>query len=502
VSSHQEGQTTASPMAHKGSTDITDRLTGQKRALALDALRGLSILAMALSGYIPYGVLPSWMYHAQVPPPQHIFNPQMPGLTWVDLVFPFFLFSMGAAMPLALSRRIEKGYPQWKTVLYILERGFLLAAFALYREHVLPGAMSENPRTQTWLLALFAFALLFPILVRLPPEGHVSPKRWNPQVRWAIKGGGWLGAIVFMALIRYPDGSGFSLNRSDIIIMLLANSAVFGSLIWLLSKANILMRLSFLGILMAQRFAAPLSGWVHSVSEFSPLPWVYRLGYLHYLFIVVPGTIVGDLILKWIRSPAEDRSGHGTWTVAHLFLIAVMTFGLNVILVVGLTNRWLLATTLVACALCALGWWLVSRPTNSTEQLIRSLFLWGAYWLVLGLVFEPYEGGIKKDPNTMSYFFVTSGLAIFLLIALTIIIDVFNKRRWLQMVIDNGQNPMIAYLGITNLIPPLLALTSLGSLLESLMPTPWLGALRGMLTTLLLALAVSVFTRRKIFWRT
>jgi predicted acyltransferase len=478
-----------------GAMTFTDRLTGQKRALALDALRGLSILAMALSGYIPYGVLPNWMYHAQVPPPQHIFNPQIPGLTWVDLVFPFFLFSMGAAMPLALSRRIEKGYPHWKTVLYVLERGFLLAAFALYREHVLPGVMSENPKTQTWLLALFAFALLFPILMRLPQS-------WNLQVRWAIKGGGWLGAIAFMALMRYPDGSGFSLNRSDIIIILLANSAVFGSLIWLFSKASILVRLSFLGVLMAQRLAAPLGGWVHSVSEFSPLPWVYRFGYLHYLFIVVPGTIVGDLILKWIKSPAEDRSKRGNWTASQLLFISALTFGLNLILVVGLTNRWLLATTLVAFALCALGWWLVSRPTNSTEQLMKSLFLWGAYWLVLGLVFEPYEGGIKKDPNTMSYFFVTTGLAIFLLIALTVIIDVFNKKRCLQLVIDNGQNPMIAYLGITNLIPPLLALTTLGSLLESLMPTPWLGFLRGVLMTLLLALAVSVFTRRKIFWRT
>ena len=78
-----------------------DRTTGQKRAFALDALRGFAILTMALSGYIPWGVLPSWMYHAQVPPPAHKFNPTIPGITWVDLVFPFFLFAMGAAIPRA-----------------------------------------------------------------------------------------------------------------------------------------------------------------------------------------------------------------------------------------------------------------------------------------------------------------------------------------------------------------------------------------------------------------
>lgn len=29
------------------------------------------------------------MSHAQTPPPDHIFNPEIPGITWVDLVFPF-----------------------------------------------------------------------------------------------------------------------------------------------------------------------------------------------------------------------------------------------------------------------------------------------------------------------------------------------------------------------------------------------------------------------------
>ena len=61
-----------------------------QRADALDALRGLAVLAMVLSGTIARKTLPAWMYHAQLPPPDHIFNNKLPGLTWVDLVFPFF----------------------------------------------------------------------------------------------------------------------------------------------------------------------------------------------------------------------------------------------------------------------------------------------------------------------------------------------------------------------------------------------------------------------------
>ena len=79
---------------------------------------------------------------------------------------------------------------------------------------------------------------------------------------------------------------------------------------------------------------------------------------------------------------------------------------------------------------------------------------------MLGLFFEPYEGGIKKDRATMSYYFVTAGCAICLLIGFSILIDVFRRKRWVQLLIENGQNPMIAYAGINNLVIPVLALTT------------------------------------------
>lgn len=53
-------------------------------------------LLVALHGYM----LPVWKGHIQPPPPDHVLRPDIPGLAWVNLVFPFFLFSMGAAMPI------------------------------------------------------------------------------------------------------------------------------------------------------------------------------------------------------------------------------------------------------------------------------------------------------------------------------------------------------------------------------------------------------------------
>jgi predicted acyltransferase len=169
---------------------------------------------------------------------------------------------------------------------------------------------------------------------------------------------------------------------------------------------------------------------------------------------------------------------------------------------IGLKARWLIEATLLAFALCFIGWMLLQKPLNETERLYQKLFNWAIYWLVLGLVFEPYEGGIKKDHPTLSYYFVTSGLAICVFIGFSIMIDVWQQKRGLRLLIDNGQNPMIAYAGINNFITPVLALIGADNLLTNFATSPWLGFWKGVIITLLMAITVSVLTRRKIFWRT
>ena len=84
------------------------------RASSLDALRGYAILTMVLSGSVAWGVLPGWMYHAQVGPRSNfVFDGSIYGITWVDLVFPFFLFAMGAAFPFSIGniRQPFKRFP-------------------------------------------------------------------------------------------------------------------------------------------------------------------------------------------------------------------------------------------------------------------------------------------------------------------------------------------------------------------------------------------------------
>lgn len=480
---------------------------------------------MLLSGLIPFGVqsdgthLPAWMYHAQVPPPAHKFNADLPGLTWVDLVFPFFLFSLGAAIPLALARRTERGEPLWRLGLHAVQRLGLLLAFAIYVQAVAPGDLSKSPDARTWWTALAGFALLFPALMRLPSH-------WP---RWAIglvRLVGWTGAVLLLLSQPYRDGKGFDPLRSDIIIVVLANVACSGTLLWLVSRGNWALRLGFMIALLGLRLSRESVDWMRFIWSWPPLadvgtspvaalyqslqPYLARylqVYYQQYLLVVLPGTIVGDVLLAWLRGRADEMpsaSGRaGTaWSASRYATIALLMLGFELLLLCGLQARWLPWTTFVGAAACVLGVLLVWRPVTRLDVLIRDLYRWGVLWLIIGLLFEPYEGGIKKDRATVSYYFVTSGLACFALVFFTILIDVFKQRRALFLLIDSGQNPMITYAARRSLLDPIFGLTGLDPRLAQLMPTPWLGVLRGAIKTVLLAALTSVCTRLRVFWRT
>jgi predicted acyltransferase len=133
-----------------------------QRNQTLDALRGYAILTMVLSGSIAFGdTLPAFMYHAQVPPPLHKFIPTLPGITWVDLVFPFFLFTMGAAIPLALQKSVVAKTSFVQILFIAFRRFFLLGFFALFTHHMMPWEFSTEPSTKHFLLSIAAFVLVF-----------------------------------------------------------------------------------------------------------------------------------------------------------------------------------------------------------------------------------------------------------------------------------------------------------------------------------------------------
>lgn len=492
------------------------------RALALDALRGLAILMMCLSGRVPFGsnTLPSWMYHAQAPPPTNAHNSAIAGYTWVDLVFPLFLFSMGVAFPFAQMGRIQRGVPRWRIVLGALWRALLLAAFAIYFNHIVPYSIDAGATARAfmsflgvelapaytpgaslvWIIGLIGFLVLIPVYTRFP-------KDWRPSTVWALRAAGILAAVLFLYVVRFPNQARFSLYRSNIILIVLANMAFFGTTVWLLTRNAPLLRLGFLALFYPIFEAAKISGSELNALIWDPIPkldWLYSGNYLKYLFVVVPGTLVGDELMRWMKSPPEERTG-GRWTTGALAMLSAVLLALVVFVHTALQARWLFAGTFIPCAVWAGLLYLTASAGNATERFLQYLVRWGGFWLVAGLFFEPVSGGIKKDPSNMSYYLVSVGLSSFLLVCLTIWIDLFQRRFWFGFLIDNGQNPMLAYVGINNLMEPVLALPFIwlsipvGSFADQ---SPWHALVWALFKTGVLAGLVSLFTRWKIIWRT
>lgn len=470
--------------------------TTTQRAYALDALRGYAILTMVLSATVAPGILPGWMYHTQTPPPEHIYNPSLSGLSWVDLVFPFFLFAMGAAFPFSLGKRLEKGEKALRLIADALLRGLQLTFFAIFIEHFYPYVLSSPQNPRAWGLALLAFALLFPMFMRIP----LKMPSWAHTM---VKISAYLLAFWLMVSVDYAGGATWSLYSSNIIILLLANMAAFGSILYILTKKNRLARLAVLSCLMGVLLSASVNGsWAKAVFDFSPFPWMYKFTYLKYLFIVIPGSFAGEYLLTWMkeRSAATDRRHNDDMKLSVWLLL--LTVGLIVSNLCFLYARMLVVNLLVTSVLLLTGYFLLKKKGSNDRRLWRQFFYAGAYLLILGLCFEAYEGGIKKDPPSYSYYFVTSGLAFMALLAFNIICDFYGYVRGTKFLIMSGQNPMIAYVAGDLFIMPIFGLLGITPLLKYLCLNPGLGFLRGVLLTVLSMLITMFFTRIKWFWRT
>ncbi len=135
--------------------------------------------------------------------------------------------------------------------------------------------------------------------------------------------------------------------------------------------------------------------------------------------------------------------------------------------------------------------------------MLRYLFNWGMAWYIAGLIFEPYEGGIKKDPSTMSYYFITSALATFAIIGVTILTSRFRLKKGLNFVMLVGQNPMFAYMTSSNILLPLLHITGLMVYYNKICAkSPWGGFVTALILVILVGLGISTLTRKKIYLRT
>ena len=232
--------------------------------------------------------------------------------------------------------------------------------------------------------------------------------------------------------------------------------------------------------------------------DFTFAPWLYHIAYQEYLLIIIPGMMAGDLMTSWLK--AEDTAQvHSRLKTAPW--VALLSLALIVTNVACLYSRLLVVNLVLTTVLSTILWWLV-RGKDRERTYWRKLCLCGIYMLATGLLIEAYEGGIRKDDVTLSYLFVTGGLAFFGLLFFTVTCDHYHIW-WLSEPLELvGRNPMVAYVSNGLAVIPFLQLCQVFPIITGFCTTPWLGFLQGVVLTALCMLLTAFFTKQRMYWKT
>src|SRR5881398_1959854 len=123
-----------------------------ERIASIDALRGLVMFTMIFVNDIAgvsNDIVPAWMkhYHGKS------------GMTFVDLVFPAFLFIVGMSIPFALGSRLQKGEPLWKTVVHVVLRTASLLFVGILMVNETPDSSKMGWSGSLWCTLMYISAI-------------------------------------------------------------------------------------------------------------------------------------------------------------------------------------------------------------------------------------------------------------------------------------------------------------------------------------------------------
>ncbi len=273
-------------------------------------------------------------------------------MTYVDVVFPAFLFIVGMAIPLAVSRRLERSDSQlqlWKHILLRFASLAILGIFIANWSKLDPQLTGLSKRV--WSLTGFAGAILL---------WNVYPPSLNRrQLFKALKCAGFVMLFSMLAIFRRtaPDGQTAWLDFSYWEILgLIARTYLAVCILYVPLRKRPWAPVALLAALCALNVASRL-GWVDFLRR---LPfWVWPFGRGDLASITVAGIVASQIFLgcsfaKTFRQKALWASAYA----AALFAAGWMLMGFG-IAKLGATPTWCLWSSAISVTLFLLVYWAV-----------------------------------------------------------------------------------------------------------------------------------------------
>lgn len=269
------GETESANLEVRG-LDFTGRIA------SIDIFRGLTVLVMVFVDNVDFVKgLPWWTYH-------------MPrranGMTYVDMVFPAFLFVMGMSIPLAVARRIAGGDSRGKIWLYILGRSLSLVALGLFIANG-PQVDQRHAGISAVVWDLLGFAGIALFWGGSAPPGAAGNKR----LRRLVKCAGLLLLVALAIVFRRTGQDGYVawLDFSDWEILgLLGWAYLLAGSLYLFLQKNVAALVASLALLSALN-AFSTVGWFDWLKRFPPYAQPFEAG----LSSITVAGLIASLIL-------------------------------------------------------------------------------------------------------------------------------------------------------------------------------------------------------------
>ena len=172
------------------------------RITSIDALRGFVMFMMIFVNDLAGAgkIVPDGMVHFS---DRH---PKGSGMTFVDLVFPAFLFIVGMSVPFALGGRMAKGEPLLKTLGHVAIRALSLLCIGILMVHETPDTVALGWSGNWWCVLMYLSAITAFCSFSPPSSASESARKQWRIAGFCVRLAG-LAGLVWLAL-SFRDAKG------------------------------------------------------------------------------------------------------------------------------------------------------------------------------------------------------------------------------------------------------------------------------------------------------
>jgi heparan-alpha-glucosaminide N-acetyltransferase len=312
-----------------------------QRILSIDALRGITILVMIFVNELA-GVegVPLWMKHMPA---------DADAMTFVDVVFPAFLFIVGMSIPFAINNRLSKGDSVFQLQWHILFRAIGLLVLGVFMVNA-EGGYNEEAMG----MSIAVWSLLFYACVILVWNVYTFE---NKVIIYALRGLGVLGLIALAMIFRGgEDGTETLQPQWWGILGLIGWSYLISCIIYQVVQGNLVSLIISLAACIGFYMVGKMPGVQNSGWN-----WISaQTGHATHTALTIAGIILSLIFFDLKKNKTTSRRiMEGLGFAAILFVIGFILRPYYHIAKIGATPTWALYSAGFCTLLFVFLYWLI-----------------------------------------------------------------------------------------------------------------------------------------------